>query len=65
MIYVEGGNAPTYKHETWESAAEEAKRLADKTEKKVFILQSVCSIERKLYDVKYLLPSKEEQELPF
>ena len=64
MIYVEGGNAPTYKHETLESAQYEAKRLADKSDKKVYILCSVCSIERKQYDIVNLMPDAEPQ-LPF
>lgn len=64
MIYVEGAGSPTYKHETIESAQYEAKRLADTTEKKVYILCSVCSVERKQYDIVNLMPDAEPQ-LPF
>lgn len=38
MIYVEGGNTPVYKHEKLTDANREAKRLAEITDKDVYIL---------------------------
>jgi len=41
MVFVEGENTPTNKHENQEKAEKEATRLANKLGKKAFILQSV------------------------
>ncbi len=38
MVFIEGENTPTYKHETLQKAEIEAKRLVEKTGKKAFIL---------------------------
>jgi len=51
MIYVEGGNSPNYRHETRESALEEAKRLARNTHRKAYILESTGYM--KLKDVEF------------
>lgn len=40
MVYVDGQGAPTYKHETKESAENEAKRLAKKLRKSTYVLES-------------------------
>lgn len=40
MVYVDGQNSPTYKHDTKESAETEAKRLSEKLGKKAFVLES-------------------------
>lgn len=42
MLYAEGGGAPTYKHGTLSLAEEEAKRLAIKTGKEIFVLATVA-----------------------
>lgn len=49
MCYVEGGNSPTYKHTTLESATTEAKRLADVTGKEVTILEARNSVKVNKY----------------
>ena len=43
MVFVEGENIPTYKHENQEKAEKEAARLANKLGKKAFVLQSISS----------------------
>jgi len=61
MIYVEGGNAPAYKHETIESAKLEAQRLAEKTGKDVFILFATKKIKlNKFTEVELINP-----DIPF
>lgn len=45
MIYLEGGNNPTFKHSTFESADIEAKRLAKKYGRKAYILSTLKSVE--------------------
>lgn len=45
MVYVEGGNSPTHKHETAESAQVEAARLTEKEGKTTYILQAVYGYE--------------------
>lgn len=41
MIFVEGGGAPTIRHESAEAVASEAERLAKLTDKNVFVLMAV------------------------
>lgn len=43
MVFVEGGNPPTYKHHDLESAETEAQRLAKLTNKKVYVLTTIKS----------------------
>ena len=45
MIYVEGKDSPTFKHESYDSAIYEAERLARKTKKQVYILQAIQKVE--------------------
>lgn len=61
MCYVEGANSPTVKHEDLQTALHEAKKLADKTEKEVFILKAVKSVS----SVKYVVDDLKNQPLPF
>lgn len=49
MCYVEGGNSPTYKHFTLESATKEAKRLADVSQKEVYILEALTCVKLNKY----------------
>lgn len=51
MIFLEGGNAPTFAHETLDSAITEAKRLAKLTGKKAYILESVKSVQLHEFDI--------------
>jgi hypothetical protein len=44
MIYVEDGNTPTHKHLDLYSAEREAKRLAEKTGREVYILATHTKI---------------------
>lgn len=45
MIYVEGKDSPTVKHDSYESVIYEAERLARKTEKQVYILEAIKKVE--------------------
>lgn len=47
MIYVEGGNSPTYKHDSFESASKEAYRLAGTTGKEVFYSFYRCFMQKR------------------
>ena len=53
MVYVEGANSPTIKHETYSSAKNEAERLQEKTGKRTYILQLKDTIfeRKKSYDI--------------
>lgn len=57
MIYVEGQKSPTHKHTTYESAVREAKRLAEYTKEKTYILCSIESYELNRFEIKDLRPS--------
>lgn len=63
MIYVEGGNCPTYKHDSYESASKEAYRLAGTTGKEVFILSAVASCKKEIINIGARKP--EDDDLPF
>ena len=39
MIYVDGADSPTFKHETHKDAVDEAKRLCLQMEKRTYILE--------------------------
>lgn len=45
MIYVEGKNSPTIKHESYNSAIREAERLARETGYKVYVLEAIQKVE--------------------
>ena len=45
MVYVDGQKAPTYKHDTEQSAVAEAKRLAKLLNKKAYVLIAFKSYE--------------------
>ena len=62
MLYVEGGNSPTYKHESWESARTEAYRLSILTGgQRVSLLRATSYIECK----QTFYESSESEDLPF
>ncbi len=63
MIYVEGGNSPTYKHDSYESASKEAYRLARTTGKEVFILSAIASCKKEIINIGARKP--EDDDLPF
>ena len=63
MIYVEGGNSPTCKHDSYESASKEAYRLAGTTGKEVFILSAVASCKKEIINIGARKP--EDDDLPF
>ena len=63
MVFVEGGESPTYRHFVQERAEEEAKRLAKLTGKQVFVLCSLKSFEVNEFLVKDYRPSV--SDLPF
>lgn len=69
MVFVEGEKTPAFKHDTIESAKNEAVRLCESLKKDVFILKSIKGIVRKSsFDI-IEMKSKEEynfdNELPF
>ena len=59
MIYVEGGNAPTYKHTSYESALAEAKRLAEITQKPTYILVTDTCVELDKFKLTCLNPAEQ------
>jgi hypothetical protein len=66
MIYVEDGNNPFVKHETLESAEKEAKRLAEKTKKKTWVLCTLKSYEVIQFQEKDCRPTDSDNGyLPF
>ena len=62
MVYVEGGNNPTYKHESHSLALEEAKRLTQRLNKPAYVLEAVQKVELQLFNVETLT---RKDELPF
>ena len=64
MVFVEGGNSPTYRHTSEESAEKEAKRLATLTKKKVWVLATVKSFELDFFKIEDCRPL-DENGLPF
>lgn len=58
MIYVEGGQAPTYKHSTYESALAEAKRRAEITNKPAYILVTDTKVELNKFSLTSLSPAE-------
>lgn len=63
MVFVEGGNNPTYKHETYESAEKEARRLAERTGAEAYILtafQKIRMVKFEKIDLHH-----NDQSLPF
>ena len=45
MVFLAEGNAPAFRHATIDGAESEAKRLAETTGKKAYVLCSIKSIE--------------------
>ncbi|NDV46120.1 hypothetical protein D0T49_03575 [Paludibacter sp. 221] len=62
MVFVEGCGHPTYKHESMDSAENEAKRLATLFKKKAYVLCTIKSIEDNHYIIEDCRP---DDELPF
>ncbi|WP_146173602.1 hypothetical protein [Pontibacter mucosus] len=70
MIYLEGMNAPTFKHATFESAEQEAERLTLQTGYKAYILKAIATVEQVKFSKQFLEqdPQQHEQfkdDLPF
>lgn len=65
MVYVEGQQAPAYKHTSLESAQKEAKRLAELLLKRAYILATVQSFELDKFKVEDCRPYGMLDELPF
>ena len=64
MIYLEGKNAPVYKHESFVGAETEAKRLVEAHGCKAYILATIKSIEINKFIEKDCTPN-EIDNLPF
>lgn len=62
MVYLEGCNTPTFKHECIESAEIEAKRLSKAYKKKAYVLCTLKSFEIVEFQTEDLRP---ETDLPF
>lgn len=62
MVYVENSQGPTYKHETYESAFAESKRLAETLRLKTYVLQSLAEVELTKFQV---TPMRHKDDLPF
>lgn len=45
MVFVDGGSAPTFKHQSYASADTEAKRLTRLTSRKSYVLCSIIAFE--------------------
>lgn len=66
MVYMEGEGAPTYKHDTKESAVKEAERLSLLFGKKTYVLRAGISIEPAPKTItKELSTPIQEDDLPF
>lgn len=65
MVYLDGGSTPTFKHDTYDSAVIEARRLSSMHERKTYVLKTKTSISvRKEYD-ELKMGKPNENALPF
>ena len=64
MVYMEGEGAPTYKHDTKESAKKEAERLSLLFGKRTYVLKAEFSIEPAPKTITTILVQP-ESDLPF
>lgn len=62
MLYAENCNSPTYKHETYQKALEEAKRLTEMLKVPIYILEARQKIQKNAF---IITDFKREDELPF
>ena len=62
MLYAQNGGIPFYIHDTYESALQESKRLADKLDRPIFILQARQKVEKVKHSIEMLTDT---DELPF
>ncbi|GAB2552777.1 hypothetical protein GCM10027189_38980 [Rufibacter soli] len=65
MVYLEGGQGPTYQHPNRESATKEAKRLAKQIGRKAYVLCSIESVELNEFKHEKLVPQDIDPDLPF
>ncbi len=65
MVYVEGNDAPAYKHFSLTDAETEAKRLAELLNKKAYILCTIKSFEVNKFNIEDCRPKQNTDELPF
>ena len=64
MVYLEEGRTPVFKHESYESALKEARRLAKEFERKAYVLGTITSVELSLFKEECVAVTQLE-ELPF
>lgn len=62
MLYAQNKNTPTFKHDSYESALAEAKRLTEKLNTPVYVLQARQKIEKQAFVTTTLI---DNDELPF
>jgi hypothetical protein len=65
MLYLQDGGAPTYKHENFDSAKEEAERLSIKFNKDVYVLKALCVIKPAPKTITENLDQSNGDDLPF
>lgn len=53
MLYAEGGRAPSFVHDSFESAEKEAKRLAAESNLRIYILEAVKSVKKIVPEIQY------------
>lgn len=63
MVYLEGERTPAYKHETYDDAVREAKRLAETHDKRAYVLGTIQYVE--LIKFKEVDVKVTDFELPF
>lgn len=62
MLYAENCNTPTFKHESYDSALQEAKRLTVNLKVPVYILE----VRQKVYKQEFVIENfTKEDEIPF
>jgi hypothetical protein len=59
MVFVEEGNAPTFKHDEYDGALRESKRLAETLNKKTYVLEAITSVELTKFQVTNLVEASE------
>lgn len=63
MVYLAGGNTPTFKHTSLESAEKEAKRLAESYNARAYVLCTIKSFEVDKFKTRDCRP--EDYDFPF
>lgn len=65
MVYLEEGRTPVFKHESYESALKEARRLAKEHERKAYVLGTITSVELSLFKEECVTVNEIKDYFPF